>query len=267
MTLLSNYFWALPVLLSMAAATWLVSLAIRNVSIVDSIWSLFFLAAAGTFAWQAETSSVRAILVLALVATWALRLSVYITARNWGEGEDYRYRQIRENNEPNFALKSLVIVFALQAGLAWIISAPLLVAVTQPAPLGAIDALALVLWIVGIVFEAGGDYQLSRFKSDPANSGKVLDSGLWAYTRHPNYFGDACIWWAFYLFALSAGGWWTFYGPALMTLLLLKVSGVAMLEKTISSRRPGYEEYVRNTNAFIPGPSARSRLDAGSVSS
>jgi len=267
MTLLSNYLWTLPALLALAGLTWLISLARRDVSIVDSIWSLFFLAAAGSYAWQAGASGIRATLVLSLVAVWALRLSVYITARNWGEGEDYRYRQIRENNEPHFALKSLFIVFGLQAVLAWIISVPLLVAVSNPAPLGVVDALALGLWLVGIVFEAGGDFQLSRFKADPANRGKVLDAGLWAYTRHPNYFGDACIWWAFYLFAFAAGGWWTFYAPALMTLLLLKVSGVATLEKTISSRRPGYEEYVRNTNAFIPGPSARSRLDARSVSS
>lgn len=267
MNQLSTYFFALFVLLAVAGATWVVGTAKRNVSIVDSIWSLFFLIAAGTFAWFTETVSLRGAVVIALVAAWSLRLSLYITVRNWGHGEDYRYQQIRANNEPNFVLKSLVIVFVLQAALAWIISVPLLVAITSDAPAGWLDVLALALWITGIVFEAGGDYQLSRFRQNPENRDKVLDSGLWAYTRHPNYFGDACIWWSFYLFALSAGGWWTIYAPALMTVLLLKVSGVAMLEKTIGSRRPGYEDYVRNTNAFIPGTPARRRLEAEATAS
>lgn len=266
MTLLSAYLSAVPVLLALAAPTWLISLARKDVSIVDSIWSLFFLAAAGVYAWQMDTVSSRSVLVLALVTIWALRLSVYITVRNWGHGEDYRYQQIRERNGPDFALKSVYSVFGLQAILAWVISAPLLPAIAIAAPLGWLDALALSLWLVGFVFEAGGDYQLTRFRQNPLNRGKVLDTGLWAYTRHPNYFGDACIWWSFYLFALAAGGWWTFYAPVLMTLLLLKVSGVAMLEKTISSRRPGYDDYVRNTNAFIPGMPARRRASAGSAS-
>ncbi len=259
---LTAYLYALLFMLIMGAVTWVLGTLKRNVSIVDSIWSLFFLLAAGVFAWHAEAVTLRALVVLGLVAVWATRLSVYITVRNWGHGEDYRYQQIRANNEPNFVIKSLLIVFGLQAALAWVISVPLLVAVSSDAPVGLLDALALMLWLVGFVFEAGGDYQLTRFKQDPSNSDKVLDSGLWAYTRHPNYFGDACIWWAFYLFALSAGGWWTVYAPVIMTVLLLKVSGVAMLEKTITSRRPGYEDYVRNTNAFIPGVPARRRLNA-----
>ena len=103
----------------------------------------------------------------------------------------------------------------------------------------------------------GGDWQLSRFKADPSNNGKVLDTGLWRYTRHPNYFGNACIWWAFWLFAVAAGAWWTIFAPLLMTFLLLRVSGVAMLERTISDRRPAYAEYIRSTNAFFPGPRRR----------
>lgn len=251
---LTSYWIALAAMLAVGAAFWIVSLIRRDVSIVDSIWSLFFLLAAAIYAASAVDLSLRAGIVLILVAVWALRLSIYITARNRGGGEDQRYQKIRENNQPNFAFKSLFIVFGLQAVLAWIISIPLLFATTSSSEPGILDAVALGLWLVGFVFEAGGDYQLARFKADPDNRGKVLDTGLWRYTRHPNYFGDACIWWSYYLFAVAAGGWWTLYAPALMTVLLLKVSGVALLEKTISSRRPGYKEYVERTNAFIPGP-------------
>jgi steroid 5-alpha reductase family enzyme len=153
----------------------------------------------------------------------------------------------------------------LQALLAWIISVPLLVAIRGGGDPGLLDMAAFALWLLGFVFEAGGDYQLSRFKADPANAGKVMDRGLWRYTRHPNYFGDACVWWAFYLFALAAGGWWTVYAPIMMTLLLLKVSGVALLEKTISDRRPQYANYIRTTNAFFPGPPQNGSGETGQV--
>ncbi len=259
-----RYFLALGVILAVSVVAWVFSVAKRDVSFVDSLWSLFFLIAAGVYAATAEDLGVRGVVVLLLVALWALRLSVYITARNWGEEEDYRYKTIRKNNEPNFAFKSLYIVFGLQGLLAWVISLPLLFAVSGGGEPGLIDIAAVSLWIVGFVFEAGGDYQLSRFKSDSANKGKVLDTGLWRYTRHPNYFGDFCVWWSFYLFALASGGWWVIYAPALMSFLLLKVSGVAMLEKTISDRRPAYAEYIANTNAFFPGiPAKRSSLPAG----
>lgn len=248
------YMIALYLILLGGVAAWLVSVVRKDVSIVDSLWSLFFLLAASVFAFMAQPLSERALIVLGLVAIWALRLSIYITARNWGEAEDYRYQQIRANNEPGFTFKSLYIVFGLQGVLAWIIALPLLPAITTNAPLGILDGLAIALWLVGFVFEAGGDYQLSRFRADPANKGRVLDTGLWRYTRHPNYFGDFCIWWAFYLFALSAGGWWSVAAPLLMSFLLLKVSGVAMLEKTIGERRPEYAEYVDRTSAFFPWP-------------
>jgi steroid 5-alpha reductase family enzyme len=250
----SAYLDALYVILAVGVLAWLVSLAKRDVSFVDSLWSLFFLAAAVVFAAGAEGLAVRGQLVVALVAVWALRLSIYITARNWGEPEDYRYRSIRANNEPGFAWKSLYIVFGLQGVLAWIVSLPLLPAVTAPAPLGWIDLIAVALWSIGFVFEAGGDYQLAKFKRKADSAGKVLDTGLWRYTRHPNYFGDFCIWWSFYLFAVAAGGWWSIASPIIMSLLLLKVSGVAMLEKTISGRRPEYVDYIERTNAFFPGP-------------
>lgn len=247
------YLLALALILGVGVVAWGVSVAIRNVAFVDSLWSLFFLIAAIVFASAAWPLGARGLLVTVLVAIWALRLSMYITVRNWGEPEDYRYQKIRKNNEPGFAFKSLYIVFGLQGVLAWFIAMPLVPAIMNPGGIGPIEIVATVLWIVGFVFEAGGDYQLARFKRDPANKGRVLNSGLWRYTRHPNYFGDFCIWWAFFLFALSAGGWWTVLSPVLMSLLLLKVSGVALLEKTITERRPEYAEYVRRTNAFFPG--------------
>ena len=189
-----------------------------------------------------------------LVFLWSIRLAGYITWRNWGEGEDYRYQAIRRNNSPNFEFKSLYIVFGLQAGLAWFISLPLLAAMTSTAPMGVLDILGVALWIVGFVFESLGDLQLAQFRADAGNKGKVLRTGLWKFTRHPNYFGDFCIWWGFFLMALSAGGWWSILSPLMMSFLLLRVSGVAMLERDIGKRRPEYAEYVATTNAFFPGP-------------
>jgi steroid 5-alpha reductase family enzyme len=247
------YLLALVLILGVAVAAWMVSVGIRNVAFVDSLWSLFFLLAAVVFAAAAWPLSARGLLVTVLVAVWALRLSIYITARNWGEPEDHRYQKIRANNEPGFAFKSLYIVFGLQGVLAWIIAMPLMPAIMSPGSIGLLELTAAALWLVGFVFEAGSDYQLSRFKRDAANKGRVLNTGLWRFTRHPNYFGDFCIWWAFYLFAVAAGGWWTLLSPLLMSFLLLKVSGVAMLEKTITERRPEYAEYIRRTNAFFPG--------------
>ncbi len=256
---MSIYLVALAAILLVAALAWVVSVLVGDVSFVDSLWSLFFLLAAIVFAVDAETLSARGLLLLVLVAAWSLRLSLHITIRNWGEPEDHRYQKIRANNEPGFVVKSLYIVFGLQGVLAWIIAAPLLPGVQSAAALGALDALALLLFVVGLFFEAVGDWQLSRFKADPDNRGRVLDTGLWRYTRHPNYFGEFCIWWAFWLFAVAAGAWWTVFSPVLMSFLLLRVSGVTMLEGTISERRPRYAEYIRRTNAFFPGP----RSDAG----
>ncbi len=255
---LSAFLTALAAVVAFAGLGWLLSLRLKDVSIVDSMWSLMFLLTVSTYAVTLSSTGPRVLLVLALLAIWAIRLSAYITWRNWGEGEDFRYQEIRANNQPGFALKSLYIVFGLQALLAFVISLPLLVAVQSDAPLGLLDAAGALLWLVGLIFEAGGDWQLARFKANPENRGKVLDSGLWGLTRHPNYFGDFCVWWGFFLLSLGAGGWWTFISPLLMSGLLLRVSGVALLEKDIGQRRPAYARYVRETNAFFPGPRRRS---------
>jgi steroid 5-alpha reductase family enzyme len=245
---------ALAAMTLLAALGWAWSVANRDVSIVDGLWSIFFLLGALAYCTFAGTGGTRATLLLILVALWAARLAGHITWRNWGEPEDRRYRAIRARNEPGFAWKSLYLVFGLQALLAWTIAMPLFAGLSGVAPLGAIDCAGVAMWVLGFGFETVADWQLARFKADPASRGRVLDTGLWRYTRHPNYFGEAVLWWGYFLIALAAGGGWTVFAPIIMTLLLLKVSGVALLEKDIGERRPEYGAYVARTTAFIPGP-------------
>lgn len=253
MFVFDQYLAGLGPMLVLALVAWAISVMLRNVGIVDSMWAIFFLAGACAYTWAAPMPGPRAALVLILVALWGVRLAGYITWRNWGEGEDHRYQTIRSRNEPHFAVKSLYLVFGLQAVLAWIISLPLHGAITAPALLSVLDYAGVTLFLFGFAFESIGDYQLARFKSDPRNRGQVMNRGLWRYTRHPNYFGEFCLWWGFYLIALAAGAWWSVLAPLLMSFLLLKVSGVALLEKDIGERRPGYRRYIESTPAFFPG--------------
>lgn len=250
---LSLYLRGLGVVLTAALLVWGLSVYKRNVSIVDSLWSIMFMLLAFTYAIGVGAWGARADLVVVLVSVWALRLALYITWRNWGHGEDRRYQVIRARNEPNFWLKSLYLVFALQATMAWVISLPLHAAIVGDGALGIADAVGAVLWLVGFTFEAGGDWQLASFKADPANKNKVMDRGFWRLTRHPNYFGEFCMWWGFYAVAAGVGAWWAVVGPVLMSVLLLRVSGVTLLEKDIGERRPEYAAYIRRTNAFFPG--------------
>lgn len=247
---------ALALLLAMGAATWLLSLPLRNVSIVDSLWSLLPAAAGISYASQLAPRPLgtRAIVVLALLLAWALRLSVYITVRNAGHGEDRRYQAIRARNEPGFAFKSLYLVFALQAVLAWVLSLVLLASLRSPAPWNPwLDVPGALLAALGLAWETIGDWQLSRFKRDPANRGRVMDRGLWRYSRHPNYFGESCVWWGLWLLALGAGGAWSIVSPLMITFMLLRVSGVTLLEQDLRERRPDYRQYIQRTNAFFPG--------------
>lgn len=257
------WLWALAALAVFAVTGWLFSLMKRDVGIVDSLWSLMFLLAVIVYAVLCSDIGTRLTWIMVLLLIWSLRLCIHITWRNWGGPEDSRYQAIRRNNGPNFKLKSLYLVFGLQAGLSWLIATPLPVAVSGTNALGPWDVTGVGLWFVGMFFQSVGDWQLARFNSDPRNRGKVMDRGLWRYTRHPNYFGEACVWWGFYLIAVGAGGWWTIFAPMLITLLLLKVSGVALLEQDIQERRPAYREYRERTNAFIPGP-PKSPATAGS---
>lgn len=250
---------ALAAVLALALGGWAWSVRRSNVTIVDSLWPLFFLAALLAYLTAAEplADDARRILITALVAVWALRLSAYLAWRSAGTPEDRRYRAIRARNDPGFAWKSAYLIFGFQAVLAWVISAPLYAAVSVAAPLSALDALGAGLWLAGFVLQVIADLQLVRFRRSPQNAARVLDTGLWRYTRHPNYFGECCMAWGYWLIACAAGGAWTVFAPIVMTVLLLRVSGVALLEKDIGERRPEYADYIARTSAFLPGPPRR----------
>ena len=253
----STAFAGLALTVALAALTWVASLRRDDVSLVDRVWSLLIVGAGWVYLLLTPEAGARVFWMLALGSAWALRLSLFITWRNWGHGEERRYQEIRERNQPGYRFKSLYLVFLLQAVLAWVVSAPFLVGAAAARPLNALDALGFALAAFGIVFEAIGDAQMARFKADPGHKGQVMDRGLWRYTRHPNYFGEACIWWGLWLAALAGAGWagaWSIVSPLLMTVLLLKVSGVKLLEKDIAERRPAYRDYIARTNAFVPGP-------------
>ncbi len=248
----------LAVILAAMGLLWLVSLARRDASIVDPFWGAgFTLVAWVTAAWWSQLDS-RSLLLVGLTTVWGLRLSIYLLWRNWNHGEDARYRAMRDKHGARFRWVSLFTVFSLQGLILWFVSWPVQFGqAASGGALGWLDGLGVAVWTVGFAFETIGDYQLARFKSDPANRGQVMDRGLWRYTRHPNYFGDFCVWWGIYLIAAAGGAWWTLPAPLLMSLLLMKVSGVPLLEKSMAERRPGYENYARRTNAFFPGPPDR----------
>jgi len=255
MDFLSIYLTNLMVIVSIMTLLWLISVSLKNVSIVDLFWGLGFVISAAVYAFFSEHIGPRGWVILTLATVWGVRLSGYLAWRNIGKGEDFRYREFRRQyGEKRYWWISYFQTFLLQGILMWLISAPLLGAFQgdMHQELSWIDVAGIVSWIIGFSFEAGGDWQLSRFKSDPINKGKVLDSGFWRYTRHPNYFGDAAVWWGFGLFSISAGSFLPVLGSLLMTALIIKVSGVALLEKTLKADKPGYAEYTRRTSAFIP---------------
>lgn len=233
---------------------WLLSLTLRNSSIVDIFWGIGFIIIIWVaFVLAPQGYLPRKQLVAVLVTVWGLRLALHIGIRNWRRAEDFRYAKWREENGPRWWWFSFFQVFLLQGILMWILAAPLIASQTSgfPAILTPLDFIGALLWGVGFLFEAIGDLQLMLFRADGSNRGKILTTGLWKYTRHPNYFGEAVLWWGYYVIALAAGFWWTVFSPILMTYLLLKVSGVSMLERTMKNK-PGYEEYMRKTSAFVP---------------
>ena len=237
-------------------ALWLLSLRLRDSSIVDVFWGLGFVGVAAVGFVLGEGAEPRRALVLGLVAAWGLRLAGYLAWRNRGRGEDKRYAEMRAAHGARWPIVSLFLVFGLQGLLILAIATPLMAAQAAPAPvaLGWPDALGAALVLLGLGFEAIGDAQLARFKADPAHAGQVMDRGLWRYTRHPNYFGDACVWWGLWAIAAGTGaGAWTLAAPLVMTFLLLRVSGVALTERHMADR-PGYAAYVRRTSAFVPWP-------------
>ena len=240
-------------LITMLAA-WLISIPRRDVSLVDVFWGVNLLAAALAYAVFLPQPGPRAWAVLAMVGVWALRLGGHIAARNHGQPEDRRYRAMRARRGEAFWWKSLYIVFLTQAIIAWILSWQLYGAMAGQVPLGWFDAIGVALWLFGLVFETIADRQLANFLAQPGREDRVMDQGLWRYSRHPNYFGECCLWWGLFVLAASAGAWWTVIAPLMMTVLLLRVSGVALTEKDIADRRPDYREYLRHTSAFFPLP-------------
>ena len=252
----SVYLLAGLVILGLMTVLWLISLALRNSSIVDIFWGTGFVVVVwAAYLLGADGYPPRKWLLAILVTVWGLRLSLYILSRNWRKPEDFRYAQWRRESGANWWWFSFFKVFLLQGVLLWIICAPLIAAQAIPGPsrLGILEGLGGVVWAVGFFFESAGDWQLARFKADPANRGKLMDRGVWRFTRHPNYFGDSAQWWGFYLIAAATGwGALTIFSPILMTFLLVRVSGVGLLEKTLKNEKPGYREYIERTSGFVP---------------
>ena len=246
----------LALTLTLMFALWLLSLYLRDASIVDMFWGPGFGIIAVASLLLTDGYEPRRLLLTTMAVVWGARLGIYIFLRNSGHGEDFRYVEMRRSHGDRFWWVSLFTVFGLQAVLMWFISLPLQLAQLAELPdrLTWIDGVGLLLWLIGLAFESIGDWQMARFKSDPSNRGKVFDGGLWRYTRHPNYFGDAVVWWGHWLVAAATPiGRWTVLSPALMTFFLRRVSGVTLLESTMS-KRPGYREYVQRTSPFLPRP-------------
>ena len=250
--------WSAIAIAVVMVSTWVVSVIITNASIVDIVWGLGFVVTGWVSFVVGDGDESRGWVLAVIVSLWGLRLAGYLARRNIGHGEDYRYRAMRKHWGPRFPVISLVTVFLLQGVLMWVVSLPLQLGQVEESPsFGPIGTMGVLVWAVGLFFESVGDAQLRRFKADPANEGKVMSSGLWRYTRHPNYFGDTVVWWSSLLLALAVGAWWGALGTLLMTFLIVKVSGVALTEKRMGragSTREGHAEYVRRTNAFFPGP-------------
>jgi steroid 5-alpha reductase family enzyme len=238
---------------------WLISIPARDVSIVDPAWGPAFVLVALVGAVAGDGGSSRRWLLFGLTAAWGLRLGLHLVRRKLGDpGEDRRYKAMRERKGERFVRWSLWSIFGLQGLLVLVVSLPLQVVAERHASLTAAAIPGVVLFAIGLSFEAIGDEQLRRFKADPSSQGKVMDRGLWRYTRHPNYFGDFCVWWGLWLIALPAGGtWWTLVGPVVMSTLLIRVSGKALLERDIARRRPQYADYIRRTSGFFPLPPKR----------
>ena len=245
------------VILVIVVTTWIVSLILTDASIIDIVWGAGFVAVAVVSDFVGDGDGQRSTLLVVLVAIWGIRLSAYLWWRNHGAGEDPRYQAMRRRAGDAFAARSLVTVFLLQGVLMWIVSLPVQLAMTptEPQGVGPLALVGVVVWGIGLFFEVVGDAQLARFRAAPDSAGQVMDKGLWRYTRHPNYFGDFCVWWGIFLVAAeTTDARYGVIGPIVMSILLLRVSGVTLLERSISRRRPGYEEYIARTSSFFPRP-------------
>ena len=232
---------------------WMYSLVKNDSGIMDIFWGIGFIIAGYFYISADYSTSIQPRLLFLLVLIWGFRLALHIGIRNTGRPEDARYAAWRTASGKKWWWFSYLKVFLLQGVVMWIVSLPLLTGLQDQSGLGLLDYAGILFWITGMYFETVGDWQLLQFKKKAENKGKVFKDGLWAYTRHPNYFGESLIWWGFTLIAIQGTTLWILVSPILMTFLLLKVSGVNMLDKLLSRTKPEYADYIRNTNAFIPG--------------
>jgi len=249
------FFQASSIILILVTLLWIWSIFIKNVSIVDIFWGVGFVVVNTFYVFMSGELNARKIVILTLVCIWGFRLAIYLAIRNIGKGEDFRYQEFRQNYGPKrYWWFSYFQTFLLQGVLIMIISLPLLGINynNSNGNLQILDYLGIIIWIIGFTFETVGDFQLSNFKRDSKNKGKILHTGLWKYTRHPNYFGDSAVWWAYGIFSIAAGSYWQAIGAVIMTLLILKISGVSLLEKTLKETKPQYKEYIQKTSSFIP---------------
>ncbi len=254
---LQFYLYNLLAVVLMMVCGWLLSLIRNNVTVVDSLWGLGFVLVAWMTLLQVDGVRERQWLLTGLTTLWGLRLAVYLTWRNHGKGEDPRYAAWRESTGRRFWWTSLFKVFLLQALFLWVIALAIQAGQTggQQAPFGKVDLIGATIWLFGFIFESVGDWQLAKFKSDPSNKGKVMRTGLWRYTRHPNYFGESLIWWGIFVIAAAdVGNWWTVISPIIITAVLLKMTGIPLTEKLSIQKRPGYADYIAVTSSFVPWP-------------
>ncbi len=251
-----NYFLILGLVLLVYMSLWFViSLIKKRNDVADVAWGLGFVLLAWVSFFISEVHDVRGILVSLLVSIWGIRLAWHIQARHKGKPEDYRYQKWRNEWGRWFVMRSYLQVYLLQGALLFLIVLPVLfINKSTDSVISIFDILGIALWLIGFTFESVGDAQLARFLGNPLNKGKLMRSGLWAYTRHPNYFGEVTQWWGIWLVAVSLpNGWITIVGPITITLLILKVSGIPLLEKKMEEH-PDFAEYKRKTSIFIPLP-------------
>ena len=249
------YYQASFLIFILVTILWIWSVYLKDVSIVDIFWGLGFVILNIFYVFNSGDLNSRKILLLVLVSVWGLRLSIYLAYRNIGKGEDFRYQEFRRKFGPKrYWWFSYFQAFLLQGALMILISITLLGMsfTSQLKTLSTLDYIGIGIWLIGFVFEAGGDYQLMRFKKNTNNKGTLLITGFWKYTRHPNYFGDAVVWWSYGIFSISAGAYWQVIGSILMTLLIIKISGVTLLEKSLKQTKTAYSDYVDKTSSFFP---------------
>ena len=253
--MLTLFFQASFLIFILVSLLWVLSVFLKNVSIVDLFWGMGFVIVNAVYFYNSGDFFHRKVLLLVLVTIWGLRLFLHLAWRNIGKGEDFRYQEFRRNyGAERYWWVSYFQVFLLQGALIMLVSLPLLGvnAQTNSDGLNWMDYLGILIFMIGFIFEAGGDFQLARFKNNPNNKGKVLNTGFWKYTRHPNYFGDSAVWWSFGIFSIAAGAYWQIIGSILMTLIITKVSGVSLLEKSLTDTKPQYRDYIQKTNSFFP---------------